>query len=64
MFQRGRGEQSIKYKAEVLKKFPYAYWYANGKWGGAIMNDGKRISEVYKVAWQAWEDAWIKHIKQ
>lgn len=58
MFQRGRGEQPIKYKKEVKKKYPYAYWYKIHSVGGAILDGGKRISEVYNTAWQAWENAY------
>lgn len=59
MFQKGRGEQPIKYKEEVLKIYPTAKWEKNEYLGmGAIMVDGKRVSEVYKVAWKAWENAY------
>jgi hypothetical protein len=60
MFQKGRPEQQIKYKQEVLKIRPDATWYKLNGIGGAIMSRTKRISEVYNVAWKAWEDAYYK----
>jgi hypothetical protein len=69
MLQRGRGEQTIKYKAEVLKVFPDAKWksiFISGQATGlnrsfgAISNGDARVSEVYRVAWKAWEDAYWK----
>ena len=62
MFQKGRGEQPIKYKEEVLKIYPTAKWVMENRLrSGAIMVDNKRISEVYRVAWQAWESAYNVH---
>lgn len=62
MFQRGRGKQIISHKAEVLTLFPNANWYHNQQIsGGAIYNGDTRISEVYNVAWRAWESAYCKN---
>lgn len=57
MFQKGRGEQTIKYKAEVLKVYPKAKWLSIQKMG-AIHNGVKRISDVEHIAWKAWESAY------
>jgi hypothetical protein len=67
MFQKGRGEQAIKHKEEVLKKHPDAMWYGvsinGGRPEGAIMVGRNRVSEVYRVAWKAWEDAYWRLIE-
>lgn len=57
MFQRGRPEQPIKYKAEVLKIEPNARLYKNVI-GCAIIVREKRVSDVYRAPWKCWESAY------
>jgi len=66
MFQRGRCESQIKYKAEVLKVHPEAKYErskhdinGSSSWG-AIYLHGKRVSEVYRSAEQCWSSAYYR----
>lgn len=71
MFQRGRPEQPIKCKQEVLKIFPAAKYASRFIPGaamglnrriGAIMNGEARISGTFNCAWKCWEDCYYTRI--
>lgn len=67
MFQKGRAEQEIKYRAEVLKLYPGAKceFVRSGSFNMcAIWHNNKRISEPEKVAWKAWESAYYAHLNK